>query len=309
VAAKQFAANVKVIEKTYDVLQQQEDSKKSLEIAKQINDYNKRAEALRASIGTETQIRATQHEVEKKQIKERWNFELKGQKATAEQKKALTNLLIALDEKYADDNKSQLKKIIEDWSDSTDSIRSVWTAAMDGMADNLTEFFMTGKAGWEDYANMVVRMIAKIMIQKQIAGIVGSMFSGGQAGQQSTAMTATAFANGGVMTQYGSAQLKKYATGGIANSPQLALYGEGSMPEAYVPLPDGRTIPVTMSGGDQGGASSIQLNIINESGQDVEAESRGQPRFDGERMVLDVVLNAVSKPGKFRSGMKSALSK
>lgn len=56
------------------------------------------------------------------------------------------------------------------------------------------------------------------------------------------------FANGGIMTSAGSVPLKKYASGGIANSPQLALYGEGSTPEAYVPLPDGRAIPVKMDG-------------------------------------------------------------
>ena len=29
------------------------------------------------------------------------------------------------------------------------------------------------------------------------------------------------------------------------------MFGEGSTPEAYVPLPDGRRIPVAMSGGGQ----------------------------------------------------------
>jgi hypothetical protein len=42
--------------------------------------------------------------------------------------------------------------------------------------------------------------------------------------------------------------LKAYSKGGVANSPQLALFGEGRMNEAYVPLPDGRSIPVTMNG-------------------------------------------------------------
>jgi hypothetical protein len=54
------------------------------------------------------------------------------------------------------------------------------------------------------------------------------------------------FANGGVMTDHGPLKLQKYARGGIASSPQLAMYGEGSMPEAYVPLPDGRSIPVSL---------------------------------------------------------------
>ena len=46
----------------------------------------------------------------------------------------------------------------------------------------------------------------------------------------------------------GPVPLRKYAGGGIANSPQLAMFGEGAQPEAYVPLPDGRRIPVAMQG-------------------------------------------------------------
>lgn len=65
------------------------------------------------------------------------------------------------------------------------------------------------------------------------------------------------FENGGIMTSGGSVPLRAYSSGGIATSPQLALYGEGKQPEAYVPLPDGRTIPVTMSGG--GGGESISV--------------------------------------------------
>jgi hypothetical protein len=62
------------------------------------------------------------------------------------------------------------------------------------------------------------------------------------------------------MTGDGPVPLKKYASGGIANSPQLALYGEGSKPEAYVPLPDGRRIPVAMQGGG-GGNTSVVVNV------------------------------------------------
>jgi hypothetical protein len=58
--------------------------------------------------------------------------------------------------------------------------------------------------------------------------------------------TTVNFAKGGVMTAHGALDLHRYASGGIATSPQLALFGEGRMPEAYVPLPDGRSIPVTV---------------------------------------------------------------
>jgi len=52
-----------------------------------------------------------------------------------------------------------------------------------------------------------------------------------------------AFAGGGIMTQYGELPLRHYQGGGMATSPQVAVYGEGSTPEAYVPVPSGR-IPV-----------------------------------------------------------------
>jgi hypothetical protein len=68
-----------------------------------------------------------------------------------------------------------------------------------------------------------------------------------------------AFEKGGIMTSAGAVPLKKYATGGIANSPQLAMFGEGSTPEAYVPLPDGRRIPVQMGGS---GGMTITQNIV-----------------------------------------------
>lgn len=80
-----------------------------------------------------------------------------------------------------------------------------------------------------------------------------SVFGGGQAGFNPAAFTGGfSFANGGVMTSNGPIPLRKYARGGIANSPQLALYGEGSRPEAYVPLPDGRRIPVNLQANDNG---------------------------------------------------------
>ncbi|HVJ44713.1 MAG TPA: phage tail length tape measure family protein [Dongiaceae bacterium] len=51
------------------------------------------------------------------------------------------------------------------------------------------------------------------------------------------------FADGGVMTSRGRLPLRAYSTGGVTSTPQLAMFGEGSTPEAYVPVPSGR-IPV-----------------------------------------------------------------
>ncbi|WP_157669903.1 phage tail length tape measure family protein [Chitinibacter sp. GC72] len=95
------------------------------------------------------------------------------------------------------------------------------------------------------------------------------------------------FANGGIMTSAGPLPLRTYSKGGIANSPQLALYAEAGMSEAYVPLPDGRSIPVTMRGdfrarppagnGGNGGTSPINIYLqptIDARGADAAAVSR-----------------------------------
>jgi hypothetical protein len=55
--------------------------------------------------------------------------------------------------------------------------------------------------------------------------------------------------------------LRTYASGGVASSPQLAVFGEGSKPEAYVPLPDGRSIPVTMNQSSSGGGDVFNISV------------------------------------------------
>ena len=90
------------------------------------------------------------------------------------------------------------------------------------------------------------------------ASLLPSLTDGG-GGIMDSIMSMFSFANGGIMTNMGAIELKKYAKGGIANSPQLALFGEAG-PEAYVPLPDGRSIPVQMKGGAKNGSSNSQSN-------------------------------------------------
>ena len=102
------------------------------------------------------------------------------------------------------------------------------------------------------------------------ASAVSSMFGG-----------AIASANGNIMTDHGPLPLKYYSNGGIAKKAQVSIFGEGRTPEAYVPLPDGRSIPVTMkvdgmdgetasAGGNQ---IAININITNNSGSETETES------------------------------------
>jgi hypothetical protein len=114
-----------------------------------------------------------------------------------------------------------------------------------------------------------------------LAGLLSGVFGGGGGGvggfygnfaknNIGQVMSPSGFVNvtpnalGGVMTSSGPLPLNRYALGGVANSPQLALFGEGRGPEAFVPLPDGRRIPVAMKGG--GGNTSVVVNVNMDSG-------------------------------------------
>ena len=86
------------------------------------------------------------------------------------------------------------------------------------------------------------------------------------------------FADGGIMSSSGPVPLRAYASGGVATSPQLALFGEGSRPEAYVPLPDGRTIPVSLQGSGTGVAGGDVFNIsvnVTEAGTAARGDESG----------------------------------
>jgi lambda family phage tail tape measure protein len=153
-----------------------------------------------------------------------------------------------------------LRLVAEEAEQIGKQMESATVRAFNGMTDALVNFVMTGKLDFRSLANSIISDLIRIQIQRAItlplARAMSSFFG---------------FADGGVMTSAGPMALRTYASGGIANSPQLALFGEGSKPEAYVPLPDGRSIPVTMSGG----ASAGDVFNISVSVSDAGASSRG----------------------------------
>ncbi len=126
--------------------------------------------------------------------------------------------------------------------------------AFTGLGDQLAEFVTTGKMQFGEFARSVLNDLARIFIQFAMFQTLKALVPSGSAFGKFLG-----FANGGIMTGNGALPLKRYAAGGIATSPQLAMFGEGSRPEAYVPLPDGRTIPVTMKGNGQMG--NIVVNV------------------------------------------------
>ncbi|HBY5325907.1 TPA: phage tail tape measure protein [Klebsiella pneumoniae] len=110
-------------------------------------------------------------------------------------------------------------------------------------------------------------------------------------------------ANGGIFGREGVVPLRAYQKGGIATSPQLAMFGEGSMNEAYVPLPDGRTIPVTLSAESAGKSTgnavspvSIQINVTKDGRTSKSSSGSESNLWNGAaRQIKSIVLETIAE--------------
>ncbi len=171
----------------------------------------------------------------------------------------------------------------------------------DAFADFLFDPFSDGVGNMaRKFGQAVQRMIAeaasaqllKLLLGDmgktgELGGWVGSIFKGiGGSGDSGWMSDSSWFANGGIMTSAGPLPLNTYAGGGVADRPQLAIFGDGRKPEAYVPLPDGRHIPVAMSGG--GGQLNQTLNFYGA----VDPPQVKRAAASGARQVLGVASGA-----------------
>jgi len=139
------------------------------------------------------------------------------------------------------------KKLKEELTETELLGKSIVQTFAQGLG-NAFEALFDKASSLRDVLSNVLRQTARLLLDFGI-----------KAGLRSIPALSRFFAMGGVMTANGPLPLKKYARGGIANSPQMAVFGEGSTPEAYVPLPDGRSIPVRMQNG--GGDTNIVVNV------------------------------------------------
>ncbi len=157
--------------------------------------------------------------------------------------------------------------------------------AMDDFRDNSRDVLggfisdlRAGKTASEALANALQKIADKILdtgLDALIAGIFGPQGSaggGGAGGLIGAALSIFGFEKGGIARDGRPVPLKRFAKGGVSRS--AAIFGEGSMAEAAVPLPDGRSIPVNLSG-----------PMVSTSAPDV-----GSMRGRGSTDVIDIRL-------------------
>lgn len=124
------------------------------------------------------------------------------------------------------------------------------TGLTDGLTDVITRV-KSAKDAFREFATSTLRLVARLIVQFTLLKLLGGATGG------------LNFEQGGVMPgkMRSMRSRRRFGFGGIARSPQLAIFGEGRGAEAFVPLPDGRRIPVVMSGGGGGGLTIIVQTI------------------------------------------------
>jgi hypothetical protein len=185
----------------------------------------------------------------------------------------------------------------------------------DMATDALSDLLIEGK-NVEDVFNNIAKSIANaalqaaLMGQGPLAGLFGTAGANGQMGGLfgtlfSGLKAAWPFANGGIMTEHGSLPLNKYADGGVARTPQLALFGEGRMPEAYVPLPDGRSIPVTMQGVPaQANTNRPEIHIHEAPGTKTSVKESDGPNGARWDIQVEQLFGSMISEGRFDKQLK-----
>lgn len=221
----------------------------------------------------------------------------------------------AVSEKYSDDffggfAKSMHRYIQDDsmFGLGADQARSVAQAMQQGFR---THFFdaLEGRIksfkdvvqSLTDFAKNIMADVSSKIITRSILGGIDSLMSGGSIGGLV-----------GGAGNVGGFALRGYALGGITTGPSLA--GEAG-PEAVVPLPNGRSIPVEWTGGPYNmpaqpstprPSTNVNVQVVNNTGAEVEV-NKGPMNADGTQDIEILINNTVKKGmrnGVFDGAMK-----
>lgn len=167
---------------------------------------------------------------------------------------------------------------------------------LDGMSSSLADFVVEGKASFSDFARSLGSDLAKLIIQKQLAGIAGNLFDNSTISSTFSSIFASAHGN-----VFEGGHDVAFATGGVVGSPtyfpmtngKTGLMGEAG-PEAIIPL--------SRVGSDLGVKSipsNVVLNIQNNTSSEITADKISeltQINQNGEaEKVLTIVMNGVSR--------------
>jgi hypothetical protein len=156
------------------------------------------------------------------------------------------------------------EQAVAEWQDFEAAGQAAAQTLISGGLDGLSNALVDGitgvksfKEAFRDFAKGVLRDIAQVIVRLTIMRALGLNSGGG-------------FEKGGVGPGVDSTTpVRNFARGGVVNRPTTAIFGEGRTAEAFVPLPDNRSIPVSFVGGSTGQSRSVNVTIVAMDSRDV----------------------------------------
>jgi len=302
-----------------------------------------KTDALNNSLLTEDEQRQAEYDAEVAHVKEMIALYQKQGDGKKEALQQANDYLLALEKKHERDMEGPIQDMLRNWSNVSKNMQEAGARWLDDLSNRVVEFAKTGKFSFSEFAQSVLSDILRIIEQAAIAnslgqsggsnglgGILGGLFSGIFNGIFGSNSGPAGFAGmsgiGNVNTSTG--MIGHNHSGGVAGksasfhrpvdpsvffgAPRFHGGGMPGLRSDEVPLiaQKGEGIftrdQMAALGGSINSKPNVQVNVINQSGQAVNA-NQSQQRFDGKQLVLDVVLKAASQPGAFRDGMKTVL--
>ena len=195
--------------------------------------------------------------------------------------------------------------------DSTmSSINSSFTSHLEAMATGTESFGKGLKNIFKDITNSIIKMLVNLSFQQYVQPKLQSLFGGVVSGLGAIGAGrggVSSFASGGSFSSaFTGNSFGKFASGGIAPA-GMTLVGENG-PELLQFNSSHRIYNASqtrkMIGGE--GASKVTVNIINQSGQQLDSQQQ-ETKFDGEQMIVDVVVSSLmTNKGGMRDAIKAA---
>lgn len=231
------------------------------------------SELKKLTIAEELRSQSVQHTIG-------WQTEYKEKMAAAteeiiKQRQALIEMEQQQKSSFIVGAKRSFKEYLEGLKDVASQSQNLFKNMFTNMENALVNFVKTGKLSFRDLADAMIDDMIRIAVRQASLGLLTSlgfamvspgagtanMGSGGYLG-----LNTSFSANGNVVTSKGPMPLSKFAKGGVVNSPHVAIFGEAGA-EAFVPLPDGRRIPVALSMNGSGASGPpVTVNVYVEKG-------------------------------------------
>lgn len=195
--------------------------------------------------------------------------------------------------------------------DSTmSSINSSFNSHLEAMATGTESFGKGLKNIFKDITNSIIKMLVNLSFQQYVQPKLQSLFGGvvnGLGALGASRGGVSSFSSGGSFSSaFTGNSFGKFASGGIAPA-GMTLVGENG-PELLQFNSSHRIYNASqtrkMIGGE--GANKVTVNIINQSGQQLDSQQQ-ETKFDGEQMIVDVVVSSLmTNKGGMRDAIKAA---